>query len=1023
MYNSEIETIPGTLPVLETVQLQPWFTSAVLNEGLRLIRRKKVNEFLFVRNAAGALIESEAVVALQFERSTKLHQGFIIRNRHCGLCRLRIDDKGCAHTAALAILSLNPASGAAKAMPMPLAFEESGWLKIGVFLYEWLSRTQYAVSRSPQDGFSVLEISPAEGLMQVGIPESFALQGELFFSHDQQKSGTEKPATGLSALNRQLQSWIRTPGERSLEDEGLSSKGWKKDTSFWIWLARMLYMLHGDILPGIHRDQASCRFELRINQGLGPGTLTLGLPRAKTWEIVRELYSPSKEVQILPAARECFRVFFNKDNNLEVEPSLRLADGRILARRDLVDNLFSSTYYLAGEGFLPIIRIPAEGTFRKSVTAAATLPLLGFLQNEAERDTSFTVAPNDIPAFLEANRDPLHFFDNIVDTDLLQLQIRECPDRLIIDSFEEQEGWCFLSCHYGLGNTNITLNDILAAREKRLTCLPGKEWLQIDGTPLSWLYKLAEDRLVTDGSGRIRLSHREVMALTAIIPDIEIAIEQKPLRKRLTDLLDVTCWTDDGSLEQVPDHLRLYQRHGLAWLSQLFKLGIGGLLADDMGLGKTHQGLALLQSVARGGEKTLMLVVCPASVVLNWAEKIDRFYPGMDYAVYYGPQRDLQKAQERGLILTTYGVVRQDQDLLQRYPFEIIVLDEIQHLKNRNTATHRAVAALNGRVKIGLTGTPVENSLQDLRSLFDICLPGFLGSEREFERMYVQPITEAGNTEVRERLGRLIHPFILRRNRKQVLTELPEIIEDDRICELSDDQIGLYREIIAGREIELESLENETDAIPYMNILATITRLKQICDHPCLVRGCSDPGEYASGKWDLFVELTAELLAADMKFVVFSQYVGMLDLIERYLQGAGIGFCSLKGNMPVGKRQKMIAEFNQNPSCSVFCASLLAGGVGIDLTGAQAVIHYDRWWNPAKEEQATARVHRMGQKNVVQVFRLITRGTLEEKIHHLISKKREIASSLIQEDEAGIIKQMDRRQLADLFRFSPVSPG
>ena len=208
-----------------------------------------------------------------------------------------------------------------------------------------------------------------------------------------------------------------------------------------------------------------------------------------------------------------------------------------------------------------------------------------------------------------------------------------------------------------------------------------------------------------------------------------------------------------------------------------------------------------------------------------------------------------------------------------------------------------------------------------------------------------------------------------------------------------------------------------------MNILATITRLKQICCHPCLVQESSDPEDFSSGKWDLFVELSSELLAANMKFVVFSQYTGMLTLIERYLQQAGIPFCSLKGNMTAGTRQKMIDTFNKDPDCRVFCASLLAGGIGIDLTSAQAVIHYDRWWNPAKEEQATARVHRMGQKNVVQVFRLITKGTLEEKIHQLITKKRTLSTSLIQEDEAGIIKQMNRKQLAELFQFSPTFSG
>jgi SNF2 family DNA or RNA helicase len=390
--------------------------------------------------------------------------------------------------------------------------------------------------------------------------------------------------------------------------------------------------------------------------------------------------------------------------------------------------------------------------------------------------------------------------------------------------------------------------------------------------------------------------------------------------------------------------------------------------------------------------------------------------PGLRHLLWAS---DLTTVLEKGLILTTYGVVRQDLEQLRAYSFDIILLDEIQHLKNRTTAIHRAVAALDSPVKIGLTGTPVENSLQDLRSLFDICLPGLLGSEREFAKFYVQPITEAGNTAVRDRLGRLIQPFILRRSRKQVLTELPEIIEDDRICELSDDQISLYRELIQDREQDLEQLADDTAAIPYMNILATITRLKQICCHPCLIQGCDNPGQYESGKWNLFVELSSELLDAGMKFVVFSQYTEMLTLIEKYLHETGIGFAGLRGNMTPAMRQKMIHEFNTDPDCRVFCASLLAGGIGIDLTGAQAVIHYDRWWNPAKEEQATARVHRMGQKNVVQVFRLITRGTLEEKIHQLILKKRTLAASLIQEDEAGIVKQMDRRQLAELFHFAP----
>ena len=257
------------------------------------------------------------------------------------------------------------------------------------------------------------------------------------------------------------------------------------------------------------------------------------------------------------------------------------------------------------------------------------------------------MAPNDIPTFLKVNERALHYADNGLAPDILQLQVHTLPDRLVIDAFEECDDWCYLSCHYGLGNSSITLQDILQAREQKLTCLPGKQWLQITDTPLSWLYELGKDRFAADGSDRIRLSYREILALTAVIPQIEISVKKKRFRDRLNSLLDAACWTDATSLTQVPGHLRPYQRNGVAWLNRLFKLGIGGLLADDMGLGKTHQGLALLQAAAAGQQRRLMLVVCPASVVFNWAEKIDEFYQGLDYGIYYGPHRDLAKAQER----------------------------------------------------------------------------------------------------------------------------------------------------------------------------------------------------------------------------------------------------------------------------------------------------------------------------------------------------------------------------------------
>lgn len=1014
MYNFPHDPVPLLFPVSEGALLKPWFSLDRLDQGLGLIREGKIGDFHCLRQAVGALVDREAPVMLQFARNTNLRQGFSITNSHCSRCRQTSDRQGCAHVAALTILGLTRPTPQANAAPIPLAFERSDWLKVGKFLFDWLSRTRAEPQYREAGACLRVEFAAADGLVRAAIPATWTAAGRLLLSGAAVTA--RQPQKGLALLNSQLQKLTMTEGEAALVRTGNSSIGWQRDSSFWLWLARMLFIFHGETLPELCWDKDTSRFSLRLGADPDAGSLSVALPAEKTWELVKTVAFPGAPA-ILPAARECYRVFFNGDNLLEVSPSLRLADGRLLARQKLAARRFSSAYYLEGEGFLPAGRLDGGATFTRPAVPPAALPLLGFLQHEQARDSSFTVATNDIPAFLAANKPALHCPDNIVQPELLDLKVAELPDRLLIDRFEEDHGWCYLSCRYGLGNTSISLADIAAARKEKLSCLPGRQWLQIEASPLSWLYDLPEDRFAADGSGRIRLSYREMLALAAIVPTIDTPDHDPALPQRLAGLLDVSNWAEEPPPGEIPGHLRPYQRNGLAWLSRLDRLGIGGILADDMGLGKTHQGLALLQKAGQQGDGKVLLVVCPASVLLNWAEKIDSFYPGLDYAVYYGPQRRLTAAREHRLLLTTYGVVRQDLELLRQESFDIVLLDEIQYLKNRTTATHQAVRQLNGRIKIGLTGTPVENSLQDLRSLFDICLPGLLGSERQFDRLYVRPIVEDNNHQVRDRLGRLIGPFILRRSRSQVLTELPPVIDDDRLCRLSDDQISLYREVIEESGRDLAELADEAGAISSMNILAVITRLKRICCHPCLVQGCDNPGEYRSGKWDLFVELIAELMAAGLKCVVFSQYTAMLDLIEHHLRGLGIPYGGLKGDMSAGQRQQMIERFNSDADCRVFCASLLAGGVGIDLTAAGAVIHYDRWWNPAREEQATARVHRMGQQNVVQVFRLITMGTLEEKIHRLMTAKRELAASLIRDDEAGIVKQLDRGQLVELLRL------
>ncbi len=334
-------------------------------------------------------------------------------------------------------------------------------------------------------------------------------------------------------------------------------------------------------------------------------------------------------------------------------------------------------------------------------------------------------------------------------------------------------------------------------------------------------------------------------------------------------------------------------------------------------------------------------------------------------------------------------------------------------LKNSNTAAFTAASQLQGDSVIGLTGTPVENNIRELETLLSLCLPELFSISR-FRQQFKQ--VETG--EQRKLLQRIVAPFILRRTRKQVLKELPECSEDIRLCELSPDQVAAYRQAVDQAKGVIDVLSGEEVLSDFSNILTTIIRLKQICNHLCQLEKCTDWQRYASGKWDEFTRLIHQCLNAGLKVVVFSQFTSMLDIMEAWLADEQIDYVGLRGSVTAKERSKRINRFNTIKTCRVCCASLLAGGTGIDLTGAQVVIHYDRWWNPAKEEQATARVHRMGQHHPVQVYKLVTVGTLEEKIHRLIAEKQQLAADLIVEDDGSILKALSRRELAELFQFN-----
>ena len=318
-------------------------------------------------------------------------------------------------------------------------------------------------------------------------------------------------------------------------------------------------------------------------------------------------------------------------------------------------------------------------------------------------------------------------------------------------------------------------------------------------------------------------------------------------------------------------------------------------------------------------------------------------------------------------------------------------------------------------MKLGLTGTPIENRLGELKALLDLTLPGYLGKDADFENRYVKPIENHADEDRRVKLSNLISPFTLRRKKESVLDDLPEKIEDIRTCTLSEDQVKLYRDAVSAKGNELlKNLREEEKTIPYIHIFALLNLLKQICNHPALVKGkIDDYQSLQSGKWDLFKELLEESLQSDQKVVIYSQFLGMINIMEKYLTSNAVDFVSLTGKTT--NREKVIQRFNEDPACRVFVGSLKAGGVGIDLVAGSVVIHYDRWWNAAKEDQATDRVHRIGQKRGVQVFKLVTEGTLEEKIAAIISIKRNLMDSVIKESDPTVMRSFTREELIDLL--------
>jgi len=461
-----------------------------------------------------------------------------------------------------------------------------------------------------------------------------------------------------------------------------------------------------------------------------------------------------------------------------------------------------------------------------------------------------------------------------------------------------------------------------------------------------------------------------------------------------------------GPLDAV---LRPYQKQGVYWMHFLARNGFGGILADEMGLGKTLQALTFLEGI-RGG---VSLIVCPSSLVQNWAREAAKFTPTLKVLTLEGADRHARMAglAQADVAITSYPLLRRDAERYGAIEFRAIVLDEAQHIKNPETQNAQAAMGLRAAHRLVLTGTPLENSVRDLWSIMNFVMPGYLGSRNDFKERYEQPIAQ-GIEGLKSRLAKRIRPFLLRRTKREVYKELPEKIEQVLYCSLTAQQAEVYEKLLSESRRQISELSGSDNKRGKMLILTALLRLRQAC---CDLRLLGMPDltqEQASAKLELQDELLREAIDGGHRVLIFSQFVSMLQIQKTALDAAEIPYCYLDGRTK--DRMQVVDRFQNDPGVPVFLISLKAGGVGLNLTGADTVVHFDPWWNPAVEAQATDRAHRIGQEKVVTAYKLITRGTVEEKILKLQETKRGLMEAI--ESEEPVMGGLSTAEIEELLR-------
>jgi len=957
--------------------------------------------------------------SLQIETQIEARDNTSYANYYCS-CSTFGRHNACQHVAALLekIYSQNTAQDNAT-KTLYFDFTQSIWFTLSKCFFEMYGKSttkiRSLVGEKPDKLELIYQDKNSQEILCFQVPES----GQKWLVA---KYGTKKDTVAtlsFSNITWQMPQFSSSTGFRKKKQ--LDSYGYKTPLqnyleSFWHDWGKLWYLyfndftnLKLDFVPEQHQLNLINRqngFCFKVPKKILSEILATIFNHTEVWKKISSIASP---------AQLDYKLEINPNQELEISPILVITSDekqpQLISLTDNVitkQNVIGRFIYLPEFGFIP------------------------FKRKEFYLDPRyFTIQLEIIPShqvfeFIQKykfNLDNDQFY--VVSSALKNKKVLRQVKAKQVHYSKFSSGWLYLSVNYGIGNETISFLDIYQNLKNGKNFIVGKdEWIDLGIEEFAWLAQLNEKNIVFEKDGSkstamIKLRSLDYMKFRATLPITQKSFITPKLEEKINQFESLKNIQAPPKMVKADITLRNYQETGYAWLWYLYKNGLSGLLCDDMGLGKTFQSLAVIAGIVQNLKAAKFLIVCPTSVLHHWKNKL-ALISGLNIILHYGPQRDVKKLDNTPYtaILTSYGILRNDIQVLKQKKFNLVIYDEIQLAKNKSSLTFFALTQLQANMKIGLTGTPIENYIQELRALFELILPGYLGSDAYFEKRFVARIEKkTGDTAAKNYLKKLIDPFILRRTKSQVLTELPPKIEEVRTCELSEDQIKFYRDIIDTQAGEIiQHLSKDAVSIPYMHIFAVLNYLKQVCNHPAQLENNNvNYQQYQSGKWDLFCELLNESLNSGLKVVIFSQYLNMLALIEKYLSDNNIHFATIKGSTQ--NRGEMIEKFNTDPECMVFTASLRAGGLGIDLTGGSVVIHYDRWWNAAREDQATDRVYRIGQTRGVQVFKLVTEGTLEEKIDQIIFRKKNLMEDIIGVDDAATLKKLNREEFLELLRL------